>query len=95
MFTGIEAHLDKYPHDIEAWEDYFGLLRCEKNREKCMKLRENMERIVSESDDVKVLEKAYDLSKRSYLLFAKDYFEDYSIKVAKNTEDNTERSDDN
>lgn len=79
MFTGIENHLADHPNDMEAWEDYFGLLRCEKDRQKCLKLRENMERIVSESDDVKVLEKAYDLSKRSYLLFAKDYFEDYCI----------------
>ena len=56
MFTGIEEYLKDHPNDMEAWEDYFGLIRCEKNREKCLKLRENMERIVSESDDVKVLE---------------------------------------
>ena len=79
MFKGIEDHLKSNPNDIEAWEDYFGLLRVEKDKERCKKLRKNMERIVIESEDIEMAEKAYDILKRSYLLFAKECFEDYCI----------------
>ena len=79
MFEGIETYLEANPNDVEAWGDYFDLLREEKDRERCLFLRKNMERIVMEAENISDVEKAYDILKRSFLLFAKEYFEDYCI----------------
>lgn len=79
LFSEIERHIAENRGDTKAYEDYLGLVNKARDYNKCKWLRQAIREEVIESEDVQEIELLLDVLKKSYLIFAKDYFEDFCI----------------
>lgn len=79
LFSEIERHIAENRGDTKAYEDYLGLVNKARDYNKCKWLRQAIREEVIESEDVQEIELLLDVLKKSYLIFAKDCFEDFCI----------------
>lgn len=81
LYREIEKHIEAHREDIKAYEDYLSLVNKNKSYEACTKLREMIRERIRESENLGEIENLMGILKRSYLIFARERFEDYCIYI--------------
>lgn len=88
----IRAYIDRKPNEFEAYQDYFDTLRLlgkedkPKSFEHNLWLRKESARKVKELTDFALLERFYELNKKTYLYAAQDDFDSYCLYLEWNRE---------
>lgn len=88
----VRKYIETKPLDMKAYEDYFSALIGYKGEDKADAyklnwwLRSELAKIVANGTDVGIVGRAFELSRKTYLLSAQDNFDDYMIYVEWNRE---------
>lgn len=86
MFDTLEKLIDGDGSKTEYYEDYFNYLKLHKEYDRCKWLRYKLMNRIMNCNDLRTMEILNDIYKKSYLLFARDRFEDYCIYLEWNRE---------